>query len=163
MGLEEKKSPLYTYIVTEILKPAGLELDEVYATNLIKCRFPNNQTPRDISKRHGMSMKEFLAPFWHNCERWFRQEVREIHPKIVLSFGEPAHQLLAEGFCWNVSTRIKEAFGNIYEVRLLGENVHYAPCIHINSRGHEHYKKQGVHWNTFIQNLRKVVDSVSVT
>ena len=32
----------FKYIVNEILKPAGLSFDNVYATNLIKCRFPNN-------------------------------------------------------------------------------------------------------------------------
>ena len=152
LDLENTKGALYKYIVGEILEPAGLTLDNVYATDLVKCHFPNNQTPKAISKKHGISMKDFVFPFFLNCRRWFLQEVQEIRPKILLSFGEPAHQLLTEEFGWPVPARMKDAFSNIYEVRLLSDSSLYAPCVHINSKGHVHYKNL---WNRFIQNLRE--------
>ena len=159
LDLENTKGTLYKYIVSEILEPAGLTLDNVYATDLVKCHFPDNQTPKVISEKHRVSMKDFLFPFFRNCRRWFLQEVQEIRPKILLSFGQPAHQLLTEEFGWPVPARMKDAFSNIYEVRLLGDSTLYAPCVHINSKGHVHYK---ILWNRFIQNLKETVISSTI-
>jgi hypothetical protein len=50
---------------------------------------------------------------------------------------------------------MKEAFGKTYSVDLLGHTTIYVPCIHINSRGHSHYKRLR---DSFIQNLRLAVD-----
>jgi hypothetical protein len=159
LDLEDPNGLLYKYIVGDILAPTGVKLENIYATDLVKCRFPNNQTPKAISKDHGISIKEFLSPFFGNCRRWFLQEVREIQPKILLSFGEPVHQLLTEEFGWVVPTRMKDAFSNIYEVSLLGDNTLYAPCIHINSKGHIHYKNL---WTRFIRNLKEAVISSAI-
>jgi uracil-DNA glycosylase family 4 len=156
LDLENTNSSLYKYIVGEILQPAGLKIDDIYATDLIKCRFPNNQTPRTISQRHGMTIGDFLAPFFFNCRQWFLQELRDIHPKIILSFGEPVHQLLIKEFGWAVPTRMKDAFSNVYNVGLLDDSVYYAPCIHINSRRQPHYRNL---WSKFIQNLKEAVIS----
>jgi len=159
LDLENTRGSLYKYIVAEILEPAGLKLDNVYATDLVKCRFPENQTPKAISTNHGMTIKDFLSPFFYNCRHWFFQEAKEAHPKIILSFGEPVHQLLIKEFDWAVPTKMKDAFSNIYKVSLLGHNTFYAPCIHINSKRHPHYKNL---WNKFIQNLREAVISADI-
>jgi len=159
LDLENPKSPLYKYIVGEILQPAGLGIDNIYATDLVKCRFPNNQTPKIISNSHDITIKDFLAPFFFNCRQWFFQELRDIHPKIILSFGEPAHQLLCKEFGWAVPTRMKDAFSNVYDVRVFDHDVHYAPCIHINSKGHAHYRTL---WNKFTQTLKETVISVRI-
>jgi len=113
LDLENTKGSLYKYIVGEIHEPARLKLDNAYASDLVKCHLPNNQTPKAISKKHGIPMKDFLLPFFLNCRRWFLQEVQEIRPKILLSFGEPGHQLLPEEFGWTVPTRMKDAFMQI--------------------------------------------------
>ncbi len=136
LDLENPSGRLYKYIVYEIFKPVGLTLETIYATDLIKCRFPNNQTPsKIISKNHGLTIKDFLRPFFCNCRQWFFQEVKDIHPKIMLSFGEPVHQMLVEEFRWTVPIKMKEAFSNIYPTSLFGENTFYLPCIHINTKG----------------------------
>jgi len=160
LDLENERGTLYKYIVGKILEPAGFTLDSVYATDLVKCHFPDNQTPKTIAKKHRISMKDFLFPFFLNCRRWFLKEVQEIQPKILLSFGEPAHQLLTEEFGWVVPIGMKDAFSNIYEVKLLGDSTLYAPCIHITSKNvHVHYKNL---WNRFVQNLREAVISRSI-
>jgi len=156
LDLENTSSSLYKYIVGEILQPAGLKIDNIYATDLIKCRFPNNQTPKIISQSHGVKMRDFLTPFFLNCRRWLIQELRDIHPRIVLSFGEPVHQLLIQEFSWTVPIGMKDAFGNMYIVGLFHDNVYYIPCIHINSKRHPHYRNR---WNGFIQSLKKTVIS----
>ncbi len=160
LDLENTNSSLYKYIVGEILQPAGLKVDNIYATDLIKCRFPDNQTPKIISKRHGITMKGLLTPFFLNCRQWFFQELRDIHPKIILSFGEPVHQLLIKEFSWAVPARIKDAFSNVYNVRLWSDDVYYVPCIHINCKRQPHYRNL---WNKFIQNLKETVISARNT
>jgi uracil-DNA glycosylase len=84
-------------------------------------------------------------------------EVKEIQPRIILSFGQPVHQILVESFGWkmNVPLGMKEAFGKTYSVDLLGHTTTYVPCIHINSRGHSHYKNLR---DSFIHKLRLAVD-----
>ena len=154
LDLENTSSLLYKYVVIEILEPIGLKLDNIYATNLVKCRFLYNQTPKTISEDHGMAIKDFLFPFFHNCRQHFFSEVRQVHPKIILAFGEPIHQLLIEEFGWSVPPKMKDAFSKIYYVSLLGDDAYYIPCIHINSRNKLHYKNL---WSSFIQNSKEHV------
>lgn len=159
LDLENMNSSLYKYIVGEILQPVELKIDNIYATDLIKCRFPDNQTPKIISERHGITIKDFLTPFFFNCRQWFFEELRDIHPKIILSFGEPVHQMLIKEFSWAVPTRMKDAFSNVYNVGLFDENVYYVPCIHINSKRQPHYRNL---WNKFIRNLKETVISARI-
>ncbi len=156
----------YKYKTVDILNHAGQTLNNIYATNLIKCQFPNNQTPKSISEKHKVKIKDFLCPFFNNCKHWFFKEVHEIRPKIILSFGEPVHQFLIEEFSWSVPETMKAAFSNVYKVNLLDykvnlldNNVLYIPCIHINTRRHRHYKER---WQKFILNLKKALNSANI-
>jgi uracil-DNA glycosylase family 4 len=160
LDLENKNSSLYKYVVGEILQPTGIKIDNIYGTDLVKCRFPNNQTPKIISKSRDITIKEFLTPFFLNCRQWLFQEIRDFHPKIVISFGEPAHQLLLEQFSWDVPSGMRDAFGCVYGVSVFGNNIYYAPCIHINSKGKPHYRNL---WDTFIQRLKETVISAHIT
>lgn len=155
LDLENKSK----YLDVNILSPVGLKLDNIYATDLVKCRFPDKQTPKKISQKNKIKIKNFLDPFFYNCRHWFRQEVNEIHPKILLALGEPVHQLLIEEFSWDVPKGMKDAFGNIYKIDLLGDNALYVPCIHINSRRNSYYKKL---WPKFIWNLKHAMISVGI-
>lgn len=159
LDLENTSGNLYKYIVVDILNHARLTLNNIYATNLIKCQFSNNQTPRFICENHKAKIKDFLSPFFNNCKHWFFREVSKIHPKIILSFGEPVHQLLIEEFSWSVPGTMKDAFSNVYKVNLLNHNVLYIPCIHINTRRHRHYKER---WQKFILNLKKAAKSANI-
>lgn len=159
LDLDNPQGRLYGYIINDIFEPLGVTLDDIYATDLIKCRFPDYQTPKAIAQDHGMTTTEFLSPFFSNCQQWFVQEVHEIRPKIIMSLGEPVHQLLVEEFVWAVPTHMKEAFSNIYIVNVLGHNAFYAPCIHFNSKGYIHYKNL---WDFFIQNLGQLVQKMGI-
>jgi uracil-DNA glycosylase family 4 len=159
LDLENTSGNLYKYITVDILNHAGQTLNNIYATNLIKCQFPNNQTPKSISEKHKVKMKDFLYPFFNNCKHWFFKEVHKIHPKIILSLGEPVHQLLVEEFSWSVPETMKATFSNVYNVNLLDRNVLYIPCIHINTRRHRYYKER---WQKFILNLKKAAKSANI-
>ena len=147
---------LFRWIINEILEPAGISLNNIYATNLIKCRFPNNQTPKLIAQKHGMMIRNFLSPFFQNCKKWLYSELEEVKPKIVISHGEPVHQMLIEMFNGQIPMKMKEAFGQVFPIEIFGTNAYYVPCIHVNSKSRKLYVSA---WNGFIESLRHAVDT----
>jgi len=66
-----------------------------------------------ISEKRGITIEEFLNTFFTNCKQLLIQEISEIRPKIVISLGELAHQLIMEEFCWDTPTKMRDVFGNI--------------------------------------------------
>lgn len=156
LELNKPHRRLYRYLVGKILEPAGIDLaKDIYATNLIKCRFPNNETPKVIAKKRKESLKDFLYPFFQNCKQWFVEEVKEIRPRIVLPLGQPVHQLLVGEWLSSVPLKMKDAFGNIYPIHLCDHEIIYCPSIHYNTRGHRYYKNL---WSQFVANLMRTVD-----
>jgi uracil-DNA glycosylase family 4 len=160
LELNNKRSSIFKFIVDKILKPVGLKLEDTYATNLVKCTFPNNQEARDICKdaktNIKITVKDFYSPFFHNCREHFEAEVREIKPKIIISFGEIPHQLIVEAFSLDVEKAMKKAFSKIYRVNLLGHEAYYAPCIREAAKGHKVLSEL---LPVFIKNLKKEVKS----
>lgn len=160
--LENEHSSLYRYIVDDILKPTGLDLEDIYAINLVKCTFPDE--PRRICEEANLgkkneAVKEFISPFFQHCRQYFEAEVREIKPKILVAFGEIPHQMLVEEFGWNkqkVEKGMKNAFGNVYPVNLFGDDILYAPCIRKRAEGHVELRNR---FPTFVENLKKYVIS----
>ena len=159
LDLYNKKGTLYKYIVGDILNPINLSIDNVYATNIIKCRFPNNQTPSSVAKQHKILLTTFLRPFFNDCSKWLYDELVNFRPKLIITFGEPTHQMFLEEFkkfIYKISMQMKDAFGEVYKINLLDFTCYYCPCIHINTRGKSHYEAL---WGEFINNLKKLVSS----
>lgn len=83
LDLANKGGRLYNYIFGELLGPLGVTPEMVYATNLIKCRFPNNQTQkrfvRDIKRRWKNSCSHFLinagSGLWKSWRRFNRESL----------------------------------------------------------------------------------------
>jgi DNA polymerase len=67
-------------ILNEALRAAGIERDEIYITNSVKCRPPNNRIPEyeEISK----------------CKIYLDDEIRLIVPKIICILGATAMQTI---------------------------------------------------------------------
>ena len=157
-----KDSLISKYIVDDILKPTWLETEDIYATNLVKCTFPENQEPRAICKKaygknNNETVRDFLSPFFHYCREHFETEVREIKPKILISFGEIPHQLLIETLGLDIEKEMKNAFSHIYPVSLLGHEIRYAPCIHKKAIEDLYLKRL---FPMFVQNLKKYVEEI---
>ena len=65
----------------DALENAGLERRNVYITNIVKCRPPNNRVPNDIEK----SM----------CSNYLEDELKTINPKIICLLGNtPFYSIL---------------------------------------------------------------------
>jgi uracil-DNA glycosylase family 4 len=161
LELDNKNSSIYKFIVDEILKPVGLKLDHIYATNLVKCTFPDNHEPGRIC-RNEKATKEFLFSLFRYCRKHFETEVHEIKPKILILLGKIPHQLLVEAFNLDeqgFEKEMKKSFSHIYHIDLLGHEIFYAPCIRKKAEGHQYLKNL---FPIFLKNLRKFVISTGI-
>jgi DNA polymerase len=63
-------------LLTELLELIGLKRSDVFITNIVKCRPPNNRAPR--------------KPEIQACNPYLKEQIRLIKPKIVCALGTPA-------------------------------------------------------------------------
>jgi uracil-DNA glycosylase len=67
-------------LLTEMLRAIGLEREEVFITNIVKCRPPNNRDPKPEEIQ--------------SCHGYLERQVDLIQPKIILAVGRIAAQSL---------------------------------------------------------------------
>jgi DNA polymerase len=65
------------------LEAAGITRDEIYITNIVKCRPPNNRIPT-ISEREA-------------CQEYIQEEISVIKPKIICILGNTAFNSMLGG------------------------------------------------------------------
>ena len=70
-------------ILSEALASAGLSRDDVYITNVVKCRPPNNRVPLQEEKE--------------SCQPYLSKELEIIKPKIICIMGNTAYGSLLGG------------------------------------------------------------------
>ena len=70
-------------ILNEALEYAGLTRDEVYITNVVKCRPPNNRRPSNEER--------------DACKEYLSEEMKIIQPKIICILGNTAFNSLLDG------------------------------------------------------------------
>ena len=62
--------------LTELLESIGLKRSNVFITNIVKCRPPNNRAPR--------------KPEIETCNPYLQSQIKLINPRIVCALGTPA-------------------------------------------------------------------------
>lgn len=68
-------------LLDRMLAAIGISREQVYITNIVKCRPPNNRDPKAEEALH--------------CRAYLEAQIREISPRIILSVGRvSAHNLL---------------------------------------------------------------------
>jgi len=80
---------------------------EVYITNIVKCRPPNNRVPSESEA--------------HSCRPFLQKQIALIHPKIIVTLGDTAYRYLT-----NDQTPISKVRGTIVE----GEGYKIIPTFH---------------------------------
>ena len=65
------------------LEGAGISRDEVYITNIVKCRPPKNRVPTTIERE--------------TCKEYLKQEISIIKPKIICILGNTAFNSILGG------------------------------------------------------------------
>ena len=69
-------------LLTKIIQAMGMQREDVYICNIIKCRPPNNRTPES---------EEILA-----CQPFLVKQLQAIRPKFICALGGPATQTLLQ-------------------------------------------------------------------
>jgi uracil-DNA glycosylase len=70
-------------ILDELLKKAGIERSEMFITNIVKCRPPNNRVPKE---------DELTA-----CRPYLDRQIALIKPKVICILGRTAYSSLLGG------------------------------------------------------------------
>jgi DNA polymerase len=65
------------------LDEAGISRDDVYITNIVKCRPPNNRVPNSSER--------------DTCQEYLKQEISIIKPKIICILGNTAFNSILGG------------------------------------------------------------------
>lgn len=69
-------------LLTELLAQAGLQRDDVFITNIVKCRPPDNREPQP---------DEIAA-----CRDYLDAQIAVVNPRIICTLGRPALQTLVD-------------------------------------------------------------------
>lgn len=70
-------------LLEQALTNAGIERDEVYITNIVKCRPPNNRVP--------------LQDEINSCIPYLEKQIKLINPLVICILGRTAYQTLLKG------------------------------------------------------------------
>ena len=69
--------------LSDALESAGITRDQVYITNIVKCRPPKNRVPTTIER--------------NTCQNYLKKEIEIIKPKIICILGNTAFNSLLDG------------------------------------------------------------------
>ncbi len=92
-------------ILSTALEKAGMTRSDVYITNVVKCRPPDNRVP----------LQEERAA----CQAHLREEIKAINPKIICVMGNTAfHSLLGGSSIMKFRGNVFSSRGRLYFVSL---------------------------------------------
>ena len=93
----------------ELLSSIGLERKDVYITNMVKCRPPNNRDPLP---------KEIKC-----CKPWLDKQIKLINPQVIVPLGRFAMAKFLPGL------KISQAHGSVYKKNGKIYFVMYHPAV----------------------------------
>lgn len=103
-------------LLTETLKKIGLQREEVYICNILKCRPPNNRDP--------------LPPEVEKCEPYLLKQLSLIRPKIIMALGRIAGNTLLRKN--ETLSNLRKNVHNYYEIPLF---VTFHPAAILRNMG----------------------------
>ncbi len=103
-------------LLNELLDSIGLNRDDVFITNIVKCRPPNNRDP---------APEEVKA-----CTPFLERQIQALRPKIIVTLGRHAWKWICEHFGVEYES-ISKAHGKIYRTNtLLYGQITIIPMYH---------------------------------
>jgi len=104
-------------ILNELLESIDLKREEVYITNLLKCRPPQNRDP--------------LPEEIKVCSSYLLRQLEIISPKVICPLGRYSMKFLMEKFgLKNEIQPISKIHGKVFEVENLFWNIKIIPLYH---------------------------------
>lgn len=102
-------------ILDELLDSIGLNRDEVYIANILKCRPPDNRNP-------------FITEI-QSCKEHLDKQIELIQPKIIVPLGKFASSYILEKFGLQHG-KISQIHGNTFQKNTLFGQVTIIPMYH---------------------------------
>ena len=96
-------------LLNELLNLAGLDRGEVFITNVVKCRPPNNRDPRS---------EEVAA-----CSVHTNRIIGLVRPRVIVTLGNHAGRYIFERFSKMRWLGVKAMRGRIYRLNVLNDSV----------------------------------------
>lgn len=104
-------------ILDELLESVGIKREEVYITNLIKLRPPNNRDPKPEE------IKDFAL--------YLERQIEIIKPKVICLLGRHSMNFLMERFgLGNQIEGISKIHGRLFESKNLFQKIYIIPFYH---------------------------------
>ena len=108
------------------LQPLGLSRDEVWITDLFKCRYP-----KDVHHNKQQAEDRIRREVVGACKRWLIEEIRYARPKIVVTLSDrQVYQRMRNAFSLATPARFARAAGRCHQVELGGISVTLFPMVH---------------------------------
>jgi len=109
-------------LLTKIIQAMKFRREEVYITNVVKCRPPQNRTPH----------REEVE----SCRPYLLEQIEKIQPRVIVALGKVATDFFVPG-----ALSMNELRGNFYQF----ENIPVMPTFHpsylIRNEGNKEIKK----------------------
>ncbi len=102
-------------LLTELLEKIGLTREEVFITNVVKCRPPNNRDPRP---------EEISA-----CLPFLERQLRIIDPEVIVALGRHSALTLLK-LAGKEERSIMRIRGKVFDVEIFGRRRKIIPTLH---------------------------------
>ncbi|MCO6041229.1 MULTISPECIES: type-4 uracil-DNA glycosylase [Thermococcus] len=102
-------------VLDELLESIGLRREEVYITNVVKCRPPNNRDPTE---------EEIKA-----CSPYLDKQIDIIRPKVIVPLGRHSMAYILKKFGFEPEP-ISKMHGKVLEARTLFGKIVIMPMYH---------------------------------
>lgn len=104
-------------VLDELLSSARIKREDVYISNILKCRPPNNRDPKP---------EEIEA-----CSSYLERQIKIIDPKIICPLGRYSMTFIMEKFgLKNEIQPISKIHGKVFELKNLFQDIKIIPLYH---------------------------------
>ena len=101
-------------LLTKMLSECGVSRDDVYITNVVKCR-------PVVGKKNRAPKKEEID----SCKGWLWSEIKELKPKVILTFGKVPTGLMLK---LKKTFKLGDYIGEAHSVEYMDSMI--VPCYH---------------------------------
>lgn len=109
-------------LLTKIIQAMHFERDDVYITNVVKCRPPGNRTPQ--------------AAEIECCKTYLFRQIERIRPRVIVSLGK-----VASDFFIHTTLRMTALRGDFYDFNDIKVMPTFHPSYLIRNEGNKRLKK----------------------
>jgi uracil-DNA glycosylase family 4 len=109
-------------LLTKIILAMKFQREDVYITNVVKCRPPENRTP------HRLEIEM--------CQGYLREQLEMIKPKVIVTLGKVAADFFIQSSLGMTALR-----GNFYEFNKIKVMPTFHPSYLIRNEGNKEIKK----------------------